>query len=460
MYSNERGSRFNLVDLIIRIIFFILFVLVLLWLFPKVPNMTPFYSNVFRENISYMQEAGEAYFTDDKMPTEIGQEVKITLSELFEKKLVLPFVDKDGNTCNQYDSYVSITKEKDESYSLKTNLVCNSESDYLIKILGCHNYCKGQNCEKTCHIEQITQYQYRKEVSNTITNYSCPNGYTKDGSKCYKSYVKDTKSAEVTTVVDTILSMPAKLVIQNETKLELPVNKVKKADTSKLVYDKLVVNTTPATTTTETYDCSTKSCNTVTNPTYSCNCTTTWYRGEAVTSCSTCGGGSYEVCNDVPKTCTREVPVAGSTTYSCPSTSTGHTGSGASMKCWHFDTIDNGYTYSCPSETSQMTGSNETLKCYKVTSGKKYYECTDSTYTLNGEVCNKKVTGTSTELKCDSGYSLVDNTCILYATEEKNASTSTSTTSSYKYTWSDKTSLFGWTKTGKTRTVDGEEVCE
>ena len=92
MYSNERGSRFSILDIIVKLIFAALFVLILMWLFKKnVPNMTPFYSNVFRENIKYMQEAGESYFTDDKLPKEIGQSNKISLADMFDKKLVLPF---------------------------------------------------------------------------------------------------------------------------------------------------------------------------------------------------------------------------------------------------------------------------------------------------------------------------------------------------------------------------------
>ena len=136
MYSNDNRNGFSILDLIVKIIFAGLFIFILVWLFnKKVPNMKPFYSNVFRENIKYMQDAGEAYFTDDKMPKEVGQEVKITLSEMFDKKLVLPFVDEDGNSCNQYNSYVSV-KKLDEGYELKTNLVCNNQSDYLIKILA------------------------------------------------------------------------------------------------------------------------------------------------------------------------------------------------------------------------------------------------------------------------------------------------------------------------------------
>ncbi len=462
MYSNERGSRFNILDLVVKIIFFILFVLVLLWLFPKVPNMTPFYSNVFRENISYMQEAGESYFTDDKMPKEIGDEVKITLAELFNKKLVLPFVDKDGNSCNQYESFVSITKNEDESYSLKTNLVCNEESDYLIKILGCHNYCKDNNCSKTCHKEQIVQYQFKKAITKTITTYSCPSGYTKDGNYCYKSVLKDTKSAIKTTITDQVLTMEAKKIYVEGSKLKLDVIKEKKSDTQKLVYDTVVVSSTPSSTKQEAYSCPQQSCSTSCAPTYSCNCTTHTVNHQQVTTCNTCGGGCSESCTTTSGTCYRTVTVPGSTTYSCPAASTANNGkTDSGLQCWHYETIDNGYKYSCPLEANTTTGSNETLECYKVTEGKTYLQCTDSTYTLTNGVCKKTITGTSTELKCeDSGYILEGTSCNLYGTDKEKASSSTSKKTTYKYTWSDKSTLSGWTKTGKTKTIEGEEVCE
>ena len=57
MYSNERGSRFSIIDLIVRIIFFLLFVFVLYWLFSnKMPNLTPFYSDVFRDNLEHKKQ--------------------------------------------------------------------------------------------------------------------------------------------------------------------------------------------------------------------------------------------------------------------------------------------------------------------------------------------------------------------------------------------------------------------
>ena len=119
MYSNDKKG-FSILDLLVKIIFFAILIFIIVWLFQKkIPNinMDPFYSNVFRENIKYMQEAGESYFTDDKMPKEAGESVKLTLEEMEKMNIILPFVDKDGKACDKTASYVSITKlEGDAGY--------------------------------------------------------------------------------------------------------------------------------------------------------------------------------------------------------------------------------------------------------------------------------------------------------------------------------------------------------
>ena len=45
-------------------------------------------------------------------------------------------------------------------------------------------------------------------------------------------------------------------------------------------------------------------------------------------------------------------------------------------------------------------------------------------------------------------------------TKKVNAKTKKIDTSKYEYKWSRETELAGWTRTGKTRTVDGEEICK
>ena len=565
MYSNKRNG-FSVLDLLVKIIFACIFIFILIWLFnKKVPNMTPFYSNVFRENIKYMQDAGEAYFTDDKMPKEVGQEVKITLSEMFDKKLILPFVDEDGNSCNQYNSYVSV-KKLDEGYELKTNLVCNKQSDYIVKLLGCHTYCKDASCAKTCSIEKITQYEYRKLVNGSKTTYSCSSGYSLDGKYCYKTVLKDSKPAESTRTVtkpaeadysaattvqlDTIVKTTKSYTDALKNKSYTDALKETKKTYTDALKETKKTSVDPIVTTREgTKPCTKykteKKCETIYKTvSYQCNCTSqVGPTGKTETVCSTCyktvpeekcqnvqvpydatcpttetvyccpsgttqegsgtsikcykttttyscpsgytseGSGSSLKCYKTTTTysCPSGYKTEGSgsslkcyketTTYSCPS---GYTkeGSGSSLKCYKYTySCPSGYTkegsgsslkcykevktYSCPSEANSQTGSGATLKCYKVTQGSVRYYC-ENGWTLNGQTCSKKVT----EKSCESGYKLEGDKCNKYDTDKVKATAHTSSTSYYTYKWSEESSLSGWEKTGKTKTVDGEEVCK
>ena len=497
MYSNDRKTGFSVLDLLVKIIFAALFVFLLIWLFKKnVPNMTAFYSNVFRENIKYMQEAGESYFTDERMPKEVGQTEKISLSDMYDKKLILPFVDEDGNSCNQYDSYVSITKQEGY-YELKTNLVCNKESDYTIKVLGCYTYCEDNKCSKTCRKEQIVEYQFKKLTTKTNTTYSCPSGYKRDGKYCYRTVLVNTESAEKVKTTTKTETINAKITIISGSKTRIPTIITEEPNITEKVYVEPVVKTTdgkketvyvnpnkkwvPAQTKTE------KLCTTTyKKQTYSCNCTT--YRdsdGRSHTTCNTCTKTiPVETCEDKTVTvsegyysyscpsnatnhsgsgsslkCWYYKTTAGSKTYSCPSNATNHSGSGSNLECWYVKTTPGKKNYKCSSESNYSEGSGSSLKCYKVTDGSFNYSC-PSGYTLKGTKCTKTITGTFTELKCDKGYKLEGKVCKKYESEKVKATVKKTTKKGYTYKWSRKSSLSGWTKTGKTRVVEGKEICE
>ena len=47
-----------------------------------------------------------------------------------------------------------------ESYILKTNLECGEESDYIIVIMGCYDYCDGDLCEKRIPTPSKTTAKY------------------------------------------------------------------------------------------------------------------------------------------------------------------------------------------------------------------------------------------------------------------------------------------------------------
>ena len=530
MYSNDKKG-FSILDIIVKMILFGLFIFILVWLFnKKVPNMAPFYSNVFRENIKYMQEAAESYFTDDKMPKEVGDEVKMTLSEMLDKKLLLPFVDKDGNSCDLNNSYVTITKQPDESYILKTNLECGSEKDYTIKVLGCHNYCKDNNCEKVCKIEKLTSYQYKKQVTTTKTKYSCKSGYTLNGKYCYKTVLVDTQSAEKT-IVDyktytedasvrysyscpsgytqegsgstmkcyknvTTYSCPSGYTqegsgssmkcYKNVTTYSCPSGYTQEGSGSSMkCYKNVTTYSCPSGYTQEgsgssmkcyknvtTYSCpsgytqegsgssmkcyknkTTCSTYTVSEP-YDCNCTGRWSGGQYITSCSTCYKDVVkESCSTSKSYTDRLSSTTKSYTDRLSSTSKSYTD--------RLSSTSKSYTDRLSSTTKSYTDRiATTTKSYTNKLTNKSYYCKDNTWTLSGTKCTKTVKETSIKYECPSDYKLEGTVCKKYRTDKVAANAEKVTSKSWKYTWSTKTSLEGWTRTGKTKTVNGKEICE
>lgn len=152
MYE-ENKKRFTARDIILQVLFVVLFILILIWLFPTKETLNNsnntnsiLLGRIFNENIQTMKEAGISYYTESRLPKKIGDTKSITLDEMLDKNLVLPFVDANGKTCDTEDSYIEITKYDDE-YVMKVNLNCSDNNAYILVHLGCYDYCKGTICE-------------------------------------------------------------------------------------------------------------------------------------------------------------------------------------------------------------------------------------------------------------------------------------------------------------------------
>ena len=160
MYSNEKNPGLNWKDLLIKLIFVVVFILLLIWLFKiNTPNMKPFYSNQFRENIKYMQDEAESYYTNERLPKVVGDSADISLRDMINKNLILPFVDEDGNSCDLDASYVEVTKNQND-YTLKTTLVCPKEKNTVVKTLGCYNYCEDCNKDEVVQMVEILKMEH------------------------------------------------------------------------------------------------------------------------------------------------------------------------------------------------------------------------------------------------------------------------------------------------------------
>ena len=152
MYTDEEERKgLPIKTFIISLILIIILVLLLVWLLPM-PNMKPLNDRIFNANIQEMKNVAIPYFTTDKLPQKVGDKTTLTLQEMIDLKLLLPFTDKDGNSCDTKGSYVTLTK-KEDSYEMKINLKCNEEEDYILVTLGCYSYCTSAICEQEKPVE-------------------------------------------------------------------------------------------------------------------------------------------------------------------------------------------------------------------------------------------------------------------------------------------------------------------
>ena len=176
-------------DLIIKIILILLFVFLITILFPM-PNLTAFYDSVFNNNVQSMKDAADSYFTKDRMPEKVGDSVKLTLQDMLDKKLILPFLDKDGNECDTKKSYVKVTKEEKE-YKLEVHLSCPNKEDYIIEPIGCYNFCPEQtvNCNCSCSGAQEEQPTTSDDGKVTVNKTNPTPSNNNDGGKYKLQYL-------------------------------------------------------------------------------------------------------------------------------------------------------------------------------------------------------------------------------------------------------------------------------
>lgn len=161
MYSEQyekRGLPFK--DFLLKLILVIIFAFLVAWLLPKFiqpavitnakeasVDLSPLTSQIFADNLDRMKEAAISYYTDERLPKEVGESETMTLSDMIGKKLIVALVDKNNKACDVEKSYVKITKMEDE-YLLKINLKDSEKEDYILVHLGCYTYCDTYLCEK------------------------------------------------------------------------------------------------------------------------------------------------------------------------------------------------------------------------------------------------------------------------------------------------------------------------
>ena len=108
MYNDN--TNFSIKNVIIQFLFIALFVFIMIWLFPLKSDLkkavescsgdvctdsdSVLYDSIFNTNVLMMKDSAKSYFTTSRLPQKIGDKVKLTLGQMLDMKIILPFVDK------------------------------------------------------------------------------------------------------------------------------------------------------------------------------------------------------------------------------------------------------------------------------------------------------------------------------------------------------------------------------
>ena len=122
----------------------------------------------FQSNIVMIRDAAKSYFTVNRMPSKVGDSIKLTLKEMQDSKMVLTIKDNLGNVCDDEKSYVEVTKS-DTEYLMKVNLSCGDMEDYILVNIGCYDFCNN-SCNTI--VTKEYEYEYKKTIACTPTEWS------------------------------------------------------------------------------------------------------------------------------------------------------------------------------------------------------------------------------------------------------------------------------------------------
>ncbi len=199
MYEDRRET-FTVKDVFLQLLFIVLLVFILIWLFPTKGylerkldgiessidgKLQPLYTRLFTDNIITMKDAAKSYFTNPRLPQNVGDKAKLTLSEMYEKGLLLDLVDSNNKSCDASKSYVEVTK-MDEEYQMKVSLSCSDKEAYIIEYMGCYDYCNGLCTKEEAEVIRTSgnppaptptpsdryRYQYVLRTGDSCTKYS------------------------------------------------------------------------------------------------------------------------------------------------------------------------------------------------------------------------------------------------------------------------------------------------
>ncbi len=139
MYEDKK-MEFDWKGFLLKLAFVIIVIVLVIKLLPlnnkKEINLTK--SEEFKSNMNKLKDAGNDYFTIDKLPSSVEETVQVSLNDLIKVGAIRTLRDTEGESCDENSSYIK-AKKNENDYSLELYLVCGEEEETSFVYLNCTN---------------------------------------------------------------------------------------------------------------------------------------------------------------------------------------------------------------------------------------------------------------------------------------------------------------------------------
>lgn len=160
------------------------------------------------ENLKDFKNDSIKYFTDEKLPKNIGEVKKVTLEQMIKDGATKKIVDKKGNECSQTSSYSQIVKTGEKSYDLKVYIKCKNEADSILTTIGnkkttnTNNNNNNKNNNNNNNTNNNKNNNTKTNTKNSNSNKNT-NTNTNNNSKSSSTSTKSTSTTNTTTTKTT-----------------------------------------------------------------------------------------------------------------------------------------------------------------------------------------------------------------------------------------------------------------
>ena len=203
MYEEKRFIKRKInwfsVFLKVLLLFLVIFLIWFLIFGRKTSNKPAKKGQSMEDNLKNYKKDSVKYFTEDKLPKDIGEVKKVTLEEMIKDKATKEIIDKNGNKCSTKSSYSQVTKVEDNNYTLKVYIKCKNEADSVLTTISTG---KKKTTTKTNNNKTTNNTKNTNNNNNTNSNTNTNNSTNTKKTNTKTSSSSTTKTTKETSIVE------------------------------------------------------------------------------------------------------------------------------------------------------------------------------------------------------------------------------------------------------------------